>query len=54
MGRERRGDHVRRAVTHPLKGHIDQRVIVCLQHDAQIQLQDAVERALVLRERSSA
>src|SRR5437762_2402320 len=37
-----RGDHVRRAVTQPLKGHIDQRMIVGLQRDAQIQLQDAV------------
>ena len=30
------------AVTQSLKGHIDQRMIVCLQRDAQIQLQDAV------------
>src|SRR5258706_3651142 len=37
-----RGDHVRRPVTQPLKGHIDQRMIVCLQGDAQIQLQDPV------------
>src|SRR5437667_8638824 len=31
-----RGDHVWRAVTQPLKRHIDQRMIVCLQRDAQI------------------
>jgi len=38
----KRGERVRRAMTQPLKGHIDQRMIVCLQRDAQIQLQDAV------------
>src|SRR5882762_133143 len=29
-------------MTQPLKGHVDQRMIVCFQRDAQVQLQDAV------------
>src|SRR4029077_4260684 len=30
------------AVTQPLKGHVNQRTIVCLERDAQVQLQNAV------------
>src|SRR5713101_4732279 len=30
------------ALTQPLKGHVDQRMIICFQRDAQVQLQHAV------------
>src|SRR6185369_4441 len=36
------GDRVRGAVTQPLERHVDQRMVVRLQRDAQVQLQDAV------------
>src|SRR3989442_1296191 len=36
------GNSVGRAMTQPLKGHVDQRTVVCLQRDAQVQLENAV------------
>jgi len=33
-----RRDRIRRPMAHPLKRHIDQRMVVCLQRDAQVQL----------------
>src|SRR5205807_7631803 len=36
------GNGVSRAMTQPLKGHVDQRMIVCLQRDAQVQLENTV------------
>src|SRR2546422_8440979 len=36
------GNSVSRAMAQPLKGHVDQRMIVRLQRDAQVQLENAV------------
>src|SRR5438309_10819627 len=36
------GNGVSRAMAQPLKGHVDQRMIVRLQRDAQVQLENAV------------
>src|SRR5438132_2370685 len=36
------GNGVSRAMTQPLKGHVDERMIVCLQRDAQVQLENTV------------
>jgi len=40
-----RGNHLGRAMTQTLKRHVDQRVVVGLERDAQVQLQNVVERS---------